>query len=330
MSAPMTHDQLTAVPTPSSAPSLTVVRTTREADDIISLVLAHPAGEKLPGWTPGAHVDVVLGSGLIRQYSLCGDPADDMHWRIAVLREEHGRGGSVYLHDEVQAGWSLPVGPPRNNFPLVPSRRYILIAGGIGITPLLPMISELDKRDAEWTLFYGGRQRTSMAFLDELSAHQDRISVHPQDESGLLPLEHILGQPEIGTAVYCCGPEGLLTAVEAACGGWPAGAVHVERFRPRERPDDRPADTAFDVVIGSTGQKIRVGADRTILQTLERAGFDVPSSCREGTCGNCETRFSAGEVDHRDEVLTIEEQRTGNALMICVSRARTDSLVLDI
>ncbi|WP_322755347.1 PDR/VanB family oxidoreductase [Frankia sp. Cas3] len=330
MSAPTTNDQLTAAPTPSTTASLTVVRTTREAENINSLVLADPAGGKLAAWTPGAHVNIILETGVTRQYSLCGDPADDMNWRIAVLREEQSRGGSAYLHDKIRAGSSLTVGSPRNNFPLVGARRYILIAGGIGITPLLPMITELEGRDAEWTLFYGGRQRSSMAFLTELSAYPDQVFIHPQDESGLLPLGHILARPEIGTAVYCCGPEALLTAVEAACGNWPSGAVHVERFRPRERPADSPADTAFDVVIGSTGQRIRVGADRTILQALERAGFDVPSSCREGTCGNCETRFTTGEVDHRDEVLTIEEQRTGNAMMICVSRARTDSLILDI
>ncbi len=330
MSVPAPHDQSTAVPAPSTTAPLTVVDRILEADDVISLVLADPGGRPLPPWAPGAHVDVAIGPGTIRQYSLCGDPADSTNWRIAVLREENSRGGSVYLHDEVRTGSTLEVGSPRNNFPLVDSRRYILIAGGIGITPLLPMITELDGRGADWKLFYGGRRRTSMAFLAGMSTHGDRVVVHPEQERGLLPLDAVLARPDEGTAVYCCGPEGLLSAVEAACGSWPSGALHVERFRPREPAGDAAADTAFDVLIASTGQKVRVAVNRSILEALERAGLDMPSSCREGTCGNCETRFVEGEVDHRDSVLSPQEQRTGDAMMICVSRARTDQLVLDI
>ncbi|WP_250285289.1 MULTISPECIES: 2Fe-2S iron-sulfur cluster-binding protein [unclassified Frankia] len=330
MSAPASYDQSTAVPAPSATAFLTVVSRTVEADDVVSLTLADPGGRPLAPWAPGAHVDVVTGPGRVRQYSLCGDPADHATWRVAVLREAAGRGGSAYLHDEAHAGSTLEVGAPRNNFPLVDAGRYVLIAGGIGITPLLPMIAELTGRGADWTLLYGGRQRTSMAFLPTLSAYGDRVVVHPERERGLLPLGTVLARPEEGTAVYCCGPEGLLGAVEAACGSWPPSALHVERFRPREPAGDAAADTAFDVLIASTGQRVRVAAGRSILEALERTGLDMPSSCREGTCGNCETRFVEGEVDHRDSVLSPQEQRDGDAMMICVSRARGDQLVLDL
>jgi ferredoxin-NADP reductase len=266
-------------------------------------------------------VDVVLPRGLVRQYSLCGDPRDRQSYRIAVLRENPGRGGSRYLHDEVQAGARLEVGAPRNNFPLTEAAQYTLIAGGIGITPILPMIRELDRRGASWHLHYGGRTRARMAFSGELASHSSHVTWYPQDECGLIPVARMLsGAPGL---VYCCGPEPLLAAVEDAC---PAGRLRTERFHPKEIiGPDRPVT----VVLSRSGRALEVPAGESILDAMERAGEDVPSSCREGTCATCETTVLEGEVEHRDSVLTPAEQESGQTMMICVSRALTDRLVLD-
>lgn len=301
-----------------------------EAVGVASFRLVPRDSGELPEWTPGAHVDVVLTPDLVRQYSLCGDPADRTGYQIAVLREEHSRGGSAFLHESVKVGDELTISVPRNNFPLADAPRYVLIAGGIGITPLLPMLGKLAADGADWLLYYGGRERTRMAFVDRLTAaHGERVTVHPEQESGLLPLDGILGGLAERTAVYCCGPEGLLLAVERLCAEREV-AVHVERFRARE-PETAPGeDIAFDVVVKGSGQTIPVGAGQTIMAALENAGFDTPFSCREGTCATCETRYVDGEVDHRDSVLSAEERETGDTLMICVSRSRSPRLVLDI
>jgi ferredoxin-NADP reductase len=199
------------------------------ADGVVSLVLEHPAGEELPAWTPGAHVDLLLAPDVTRQYSLCGSPADRTHWRMGVLLDQGGRGGSRHVHERLEVGSRLPVRGPRNHFPLVAAERYLFIAGGIGITPLLPMMAQAEQAGADWTLFYGGRRRGSMAFLDELATYGDRVVLRPEDEYGLLDLPTIL-TPQPGTAVYSCGPEALLQAVEQQCAAWPPGSLHVERF----------------------------------------------------------------------------------------------------
>ncbi|GAA5069183.1 ferredoxin-NADP reductase [Thermocatellispora tengchongensis] len=301
------------------------------ADGVALLDLRAPGGGTLPPWEPGAHVDLVLGGGLVRQYSLCGDPADRDRYLVAVLREPAGRGGSAYVHDRMAPGQAVPVRGPRNHFPLVPAERYLFLAGGIGITPLVPMLAAVTERGAPWRLVYGGRTRRSMAFLPELvDRYGDRVVVCPQDETGLLDLEAELGVPRPGTAVYCCGPEPLLAAAERVCAaaGWPPDALRVERFAPR--PDAGAPRTAFDVELAATGRTLRVPADRSILDVLGEAGVAVMSSCEEGTCGTCETAVLAGEPDHRDSVLSERERASGRTLMICVSRARGDRLVLDL
>jgi ferredoxin-NADP reductase len=322
------------VPTSSqvsgAARELRVVRATREAEDVLSFALADPTGADLPAWTPGAHIDVRLTAELSRQYSLCGDPADRRHWRIAVLLEQPGRGGSRYLHERVTTGSLLSVGAPRNNFPLIEADRYEFIAGGIGITPLLPMIAAVHANGADWQLHYGGRLRERMAFLPELAAYAARVRVHPEAELGLLPLAEILGAAADGAAVYCCGPEPLLKAVEQVHGGRAAGTLHVERFHAKEIETNPAADGGFEVVLNSTGAVVPVLAGQSILAALTRAGLDVPSSCLEGTCATCETTVLAGEVDHRDSVLTEDEQAAGRTMMLCVSRARSPRLVLDM
>ena len=304
---------------------LVVDRRDSAADGVLALTLRHPLGEQLPQWEPGAHVDVVLGPGLERQYSLCGDPADRTAWRIAVLREPVGRGGSAHVHEQLGQGDKVRVRGPRNHFALRPAPRYRFIAGGIGITPILPMLAAAEAQGAEWTLLYGGRTRESMAFTEELSRYGDRVTVAPQDETGLLDLSSVLdGVPE-GTLVYCCGPGPLLDAVEERC---PAGLLHVERFTPKEQP--AAENTEFEVELAQTGTTVTVAPDVSVLDAVRASGVEVLFSCTEGTCGTCETDVLDGTPDHRDSVLTDEEREAGETMMICVSRCRGKRLVLDL
>ncbi|WP_406170798.1 PDR/VanB family oxidoreductase [Streptomyces canus] len=304
---------------------LVVDRRDSAADGVLALTLRHPLGEQLPQWEPGAHIDVVLGPGLERQYSLCGDPADRTAWRIAVLREPAGRGGSAHVHEQLGQGDKVGVRGPRNHFTLRPAPRYRFIAGGIGITPILPMLAAAEAEGAEWTLLYGGRTRESMAFTEELSRYGDRVTVAPQDESGLLDLASVLdGVPE-GTLVYCCGPGPLLDAVEERC---PAGLLHVERFTPKEQP--AADNTEFEVELAQTGTTVTVAPDVSVLDAVRASGVEVLFSCTEGTCGTCETDVLDGTPDHRDSVLTDEEREAGETMMICVSRCRGKKLVLDL
>lgn len=309
----------------SESMTLRVADVRDEAEDVRSYVLVDPAGGQLPAWTPGAHIDVVLGEDMTRQYSLSGEPEDRQSYRIAVLREEQSRGGSQYMHKKVRVGSELPIAGPRNNFPLAEARRYLFVAGGIGITPLLPMIREVHRRGADWRLYYGGRRRSRMAFVSELDGHGDRVRVLPEDEHGLLPLAEILQQTE--AAVHCCGPEPLLAAAERAWSG-PADLLRVERFRPIA--DVTAPAGRFEVRIASTGQSVSVEPDQSIMDALEAAGVEVPFSCREGTCASCETSVIEGEIEHRDSVLTEAERRAGKTMMVCVSRTRSPRLVLDL
>ncbi|SFJ69783.1 MULTISPECIES: PDR/VanB family oxidoreductase [Amycolatopsis] len=300
------------------------------ADGVVRLTLRHPGGGPMPEWQPGAHLDLVLGPGLVRQYSLCGDPADRSVLRVAVLREPEGRGGSRHVHDALSEGDCVLVRGPRNHFPLVEAPRYLFIAGGIGITPIVPMLAEVQARGVPWRLVYGGRTRASMAFREELvERYGDRVSVCPQDETGLLDLNALLGEPRDDTAVYCCGPEPLLKAVEERCAAWPSGALHVERFAPKADPDAGP-HAEFEVELAQSGVTVTVPADTSILHAVEAAGIAVASSCQEGTCGTCETVVLEGVPDHRDSILTEEEQAENETMMICVSRSRTPRLVLDL
>lgn len=308
---------------------LAVEKVGTPADGVRELVLRAPAGTELPSWAPGAHIDVMAG-GFTRQYSLCGDPRDRSVWRVAVLRESDGRGGSAYLHDAVHEGGLVRVRGPRNHFPLSPAPRYVFIAGGIGVTPLLPMIAAAQQAGAQWLLAYGGRTRASMAYAEELRAmYGEQVQLLPQDETGLLPLDELLGEPAADTLVYCCGPEALLLAVEHRCAGWPPGSLHVERFAPKEHGEPQRHDS-FEVELASSGRIVTVPPERSILSVLEEAGVDILSSCTEGTCGTCETGVLAGEVDHRDSLLTDEERAANDVMFVCVSRAACSRLILDL
>jgi ferredoxin-NADP reductase len=304
---------------------LVVERRESAADGVLALTLRHPLGEELPSWEPGAHIDVVLGPGLERQYSLCGDQSDRRAWRIAVLREPDGRGGSSYVHEQLGQGDKVRVRGPRNHFGLRPAPRYRFIAGGIGITPILPMLAAAEAAGAEWTLLYGGRTRRSMAFTEELSRYGDRVRIAPQDETGLLDLASVLAEVPEDTLVYCCGPGPLLDAVEEAC---PSGLLHVERFQPKVQ--ESGPDSEFEVILERTGRTLTVPADVSVLDTVRAAGVEVLYSCTEGTCGTCETDVLEGTPDHRDSVLTDEEREAGETMFICVSRCLGKRLVLDL
>ncbi|WP_205347109.1 PDR/VanB family oxidoreductase [Pseudonocardia broussonetiae] len=299
------------------------------SDGVVVLTLRHPDGARLPDWAPGAHVDLILPTGAVRQYSLCGDRFDAFRYRVGVLREPDGRGGSAYVHDVLAVGDTVGVGGPRNHFPLVPSERYLFVAGGIGITPLLPMVRQADALDADWTLVYGGRTRASMAFLDELAAHGDRVHLVPEDECGRIDLPRWLADPQPDVAVYCCGPGPLLDAVERACAHWRPHALRTERFVAKEQ--GAPVrDEPFEVELARTGRSVTVTPGRTVLEAVRSVGVDVLSSCRQGTCGTCETDVLEGLPDHRDSILDDADRAANDCMFVCVSRSRTDRLVLDL
>jgi ferredoxin-NADP reductase len=300
-----------------------------EADGVRSLVLERADGSDFPPWTPGAHVDLALANGLSRQYSLCGDPADPGALCIAVLREAESRGGSALLHDAVQAGSRLTVTALRNNFPLLEADRYLMIAGGIGITPILAMVRKLAAAGKDWRLLYGGRTLASMAFLDELAAFGDRVRIAPQDRDGLLDIASFLGADEVGKIAYCCGPEPLIHAVETHCRDWPEDSLQIERFRPREA-DAAQSDSSFEVELRKSGRIITIPADRTIADTLEEAGVYIARSCNEGTCGTCITKVLEGIPDHRDSFLRPRQRAENKRIMPCCSRALSERLVLDV
>jgi len=309
---------------------LRVDRRTTGAEGVVVLDLRAPDGTDLPPWSAGAHVDLRLPGGITRQYSLCGNPADRAVWRIAVLREPESRGGSAHVHDALVEGVDVEVRGPRNHFPLETAPRYVFIAGGIGITPMLPMIDAAEAAGAAWELHYGGRSRRSMAFLESLEeATGQQVTLHPQDEVGLIDLDRLLGAPRSDTFVYCCGPEPLLLAVEQRCADWPPGALHVERFAPRDVGEPVLTD-AFEVELATSGLSLTVPPEKSVLQVVEEAGVSVLSSCTEGTCGTCETTVLAGEVDHRDSLLTPAEQAANDTMFICVSRAACPKLVLEL
>ncbi|WP_035840155.1 PDR/VanB family oxidoreductase [Kitasatospora azatica] len=297
----------------------------QEADGVISLTLR---GSGLPAWEPGAHLDLLLADGLERQYSLCGNPAERDVWRIAVLRGPEGRGGSAFVHERLRVGETVRVRGPRNNFPLRPAGRYLFIAGGIGITPVLPMLRAVAAAGADWSLLYGGRTRGSMAFLDELARYGERVAVRPQDETGLLDLASYLGAPEPDTTVYCCGPGALLDAVEQYCAANGRPEPRMERFQPKARAIS--PDAPFELVLARSGLTLSVLERTSVLETVRAAGVEVLYSCAEGTCGTCETDVLEGVPDHRDSVLTAQERAAGETMLICVSRCRGERLVLDL
>ncbi|WP_377273949.1 PDR/VanB family oxidoreductase [Peterkaempfera sp. SMS 1(5)a] len=306
---------------------------TWEAEGVVSLDLVHPAGKPLPAWEPGAHIDLHTG-GQIRQYSLCGDPADTTRYRIAVLREPSSRGGSAHVHSGLRPGAVVTVKGPRNHFPLVEADSYLFVAGGIGITPILSQARAARSRGASWRLWHGGRTRASMAFGDELlqlAGDGGEVTFHPQDEHGHLDLPAILSHAGPRTRVYCCGPEPLLAAIEAACEGLGLRErLHIERFAAVRVPQPAGGEQSFEVEAARSGVTLTVGPEESIVDALERAGVAVETSCRDGICGTCETAVLDGTPDHRDMLLSAEEHAAGRTMMVCVSRCSSRRLVLDL
>ncbi|MEV6884391.1 PDR/VanB family oxidoreductase [Streptomyces sp. NPDC051135] len=306
----------------SSASTLLVTAHERLADGVVLLRLE---GTDLPRWEPGAHLDLVLPSGLVRQYSLCGDPEDTSSYTVAARLVEDGRGGSRELHEQVQEGTELEVRGPRNRFPLVQAPAYAFVAGGIGITPVLPMLRALPE-GTEWRLLYGGRTRASMPFLEEiekLDPDGGHVTVVPEDEDGLPDVGAFLADLPEGAAVYCCGPEGLMTAVAERL---PDGAaLHLERFAPRTTAD---GDGEFEVELHRSGRTLTVSGDSSVLAAVRAELPNTPYSCEQGWCGTCQQKVLEGEIDHRDDLLTDSER--GDSMLICVSRCRGTRLVLDM
>lgn len=304
------------------------------AKDIIQITLGASDGSRLPSWEAGAHVDLVLplhdedGEPLLRPYSLCGDVANSFTYRLGILREPAGRGGSAWIHDHLKVGDELAVSLPRNHFPFEMDERVLFIAGGIGITPILPMVRKAIFNSMDWKLIVAARSAARLPFRNELSGFsQDRIRYHCDDESGLLDLRALLAPLGPETTVYSCGPSPMLDALQALNHDAP-WHLKIERFAATKAP--RAENQPFDVVCKSSGKRLHVPADKSLLEVLRGAGIKVDSSCRDGVCGTCETRVLSGTPCHRDSVLSEEERREGTHMMVCVSRAKSDVLELDI
>jgi len=319
----------------STAPSDTaimparIVRSERIADDIQLLELRDPGGAALPEFTPGAHISLRVPNGALRKYSLCNDPSERDRYVIAVKREVNGSGGSLSLIEHGAVGDDIRISLPQNDFALVKSPAgYLFIAGGIGITPIMSMIRHVKAAGGRFKLIYCTRNATATAFHQELTAPAFRGQVVLHHDDGdpdrLLDLWPILERPQ-GVHLYCCGPHALMQTVRDMTGHWPASAIHFEAFTDaaRTKPDDR----AFTVRLARSGATIDVPVGVTILEALRAGGHPVPSSCESGTCGTCRTKLLSGEPDHRDLVLSEAEHH--DTIMVCVSRARSDELVID-
>jgi ferredoxin-NADP reductase len=307
-------------------------RVERPAERVVALWLTDPDGAELPGWHPGAHLDLVLPSGLVRQYSLHGDPEDRHTYRVAVLLEPHGRGGSREIHETDLTGRELQAHGPRNHFELLDSSRYLFIAGGIGVTPLLAQARKVSRAGAEWAFAYGGRTRASMAFVDELRALPNgELTLHPADEVGLLPIRGLI-RATPGALIYCCGPEPMIQAVQSTCDLLGRGQdLHFERFSAAAGKLATASPTeGFEVEIASTGQVLRVPPHRSILESLREVRADLLSSCEEGFCGACEVGVLAGIPEHRDTILSDDDHEKNASMTICVSRSKSRRLILDL
>lgn len=332
-----------------------IVRQLRlEADGIVAVTLTRPDGAPLDDWAPGAHLDVELHPGLIRQYSLCGEADRPTEWTVAVRAVQTSRGGSAFVHESLRVGHQVRVGSPRQKFPLERADRYLFVAGGIGITPLLPMIEQLAGTGAAWTVHYAGRSRSAMAYLDRLEraaartvpgTHPGSVVIHPRDSAPRLELDAVLATVTDTTLVYVCGPAGMIRAARQLV---PDRQLRVELFDPA--PDVSPVamtpavpsddstddvtdggpDQPFEMQLGVEGAVLTVPAGVRALDVLNDAGADLPWSCREGTCGTCETGVLDGAVDHRDSVLSDAERAANDCFFPCVSRACGTRLILDL
>lgn len=323
---------MTRVPTEDM--SLRVRSVSYAATDVIIIEFVDPAEQDLPAWEPGSHLEIVLPSGLIRHYSLCGPAQGGGAYQVAVLRVPDGRGGSAELHDTGLVGRELTVRGPRNRFRLVDDAPgYLLIAGGIGVTPLVPMARALAAAGRPFDFVYGARSSCAFAFAEELRGLAGpRLDLVDEQTQGRPDVARIVAEAPDGAAVYCCGPEGMIRSVEAAVEA-ERGRVtlHVERFAASgEVQATQAGDSSFELVLQRSGKTILVPADRTALEMVHELIPNHPYSCRAGECGSCEVAVLEGEVEHRDEVLSDDEHEANCAMMLCVSRARSPRLVIDL
>lgn len=295
---------------------------------IVEFTLVPVEQETLPSFAPGAHITVETPSGAMRRYSLVNDGSDPKKYVIAIKREPESRGGSASMHDAATVGAELKIEVPENDFPLTDVQKYLLIAGGIGITPIYSMAKYLDKKGKMLRIIYVSRSAEESAYLSELNeAFADRMIVHHDDgdPNAVYDFWDDLVTPR-ATHVFCCGPKPLMEEIKAVSGHWPEGRIHFEDFKPVDVV--RQDDVAFEVELKKSGRTITVPEDRSILEALRDAGYATSSSCESGTCGTCKTRLLEGEAEHRDMVLMEEEK--SNHIMICVSRAKSGRLVLDL
>lgn len=305
-----------------------------EAQDIVTFELADPHGRPLPAFSAGAHIDVRLKDGLVRQYSLCNHPEERDRYLIGVLRDPASRGGSAAMHEEIQVGDLIQISAPKNHFPLKPAGRTLLLAGGIGITPILCMAERLAHTDAEFELHYCTRSPERTAFRERIAASgfAERVHFHFDDGAAeqKLDLEALVATPAPDARVYVCGPTGFIEAVLSACkaAGWPSERLHTEYFT--GAVTDTADDDSFKVKIASSGASFTVPADKTVHQVLSENGIEIMVSCEQGVCGTCLTRVLEGEPDHRDLYLDDDEHAANDQFTPCCSRAKSKVLVLDL
>jgi len=311
--------------------SLRIADMRAEARDVVRLELVDAQGGELPVFGPGAHLNVHLPNGLVRQYSLANDSRERHRYVIGVGRAAPGRGGSDCVHTALRPGMALRCGVPVNHFALVPdAARYLFIAGGIGITPVLSMVRWCEAMGKPWRLVYAARNRSRLAFYEELAPHGDKVRWHCDDEAGgPLSAERLVGEASADTHIYCCGPAPLMEAVRDAPGAVPASARHFEWFSAPAQDAPAAVEQGFWIELRQSQRRFHVPPDRSILEVLEDNGISTPFSCREGLCGTCETAVCEGEPEHRDYVYP-ESERPALRLLICVSRSRTPELVLDL
>ncbi|GLY31413.1 PDR/VanB family oxidoreductase [Kineosporia sp. NBRC 101731] len=300
-----------------------LVRGMRMAADEVMLVELEPL-EAAAVWEPGAHLDVMVGDGTTRQFSICGGDSGSL--TVAVRREMPGKGGSAWIHDTLRPGWTVQVRGPRNHFALEPAQRHVFVAGGIGITPLLPML----EKATDWELLYFGRTLSAMPFRDRLAGYGDQVRLLPADAPDRPALTDLLGSLEAGTLVYTCGPARLMDGVREVLEAQGRGDdLRVEYFSAPAAVEETESG-AFTVRLAASGKELTVDADRSLLDVLtDEAGADILRDCEEGICGTCETRVVSGDIEHRDYVLTKTEKEAGDCMMVCVSRA-SGLLVLDL
>jgi len=303
------------------------------ADHVCAYTLATLDATPLPGFEAGAHIDLVLNNGMIRQYSLCSDPGNTSHYQIAVLHEAAGRGGSAWIHQQLKTGDTLQINPPRNHFQLDENAsNYVLIAGGIGITPIMLMAQRLQQLNKIFSLHYLSRTPEEAAFHQQLAQQfEGHIEFHHSygDPSRRLNIPALFaGQPE-GTQVYTCGSERLLQSILDAGEAHPEISVHFERFAAAPVADD-VENSSFEVELASSGKVLEIQPDQSMLEVLRSEGYQIETMCEEGLCGSCEVALLDGEADHRDSVLTADEKAEQSVVMVCCSRAHSPRLKLDL